>query len=62
MLFELIDEEILNSLAIKYKAQDLKDRLRNKRTPKKFIEPLREEIARLEALYVERKASEKPRI
>lgn len=57
-MFENISEEILNSFSIRWKIADLERRLGLKRTPKKYHEPLRAEINRLERLYTERRESE----
>ena len=58
-MFEMIAEEMLNSFSIAWKISDLRKKLESKRTPKKYIEPLKAEIERLERLYLERKRSEK---
>ena len=54
-MLDFVPDEILNTFSIRVKLADLQRRLDNKRTPKKYVEPIQKEIRRYEKLLIERK-------
>lgn len=58
-MFELIPEEILNAFSCRAKRDELQHKLQDRRTPKKYHEPLKREISRLNKLYETRLAQER---